>query len=366
MAYTAIYEGEERGAFEVPHKTDAYCLECGERMRVWREADDGTARHFKHIRNMKGSTGYAGEHDCSGGESDEHRKWKNFAAERASEEFENIAEVSVEKRFSAPHTEKQYRDADSAVIFQDRDEQLGIGLAIEVQHRNLDKDIRSTTKDYLKQDIAVAWLRKEDFTDKGCKLNEVDFRDRARQSASISLFAPPVPWYLHVETHVEPELELLRSELSGHVPAKIPSEYFDKNALEMWESAEWQSLFRRYKQDEYLASISNKKCVDSEIPLWEWIRKDGYPKKFKRSLKRSYRAGVEQIPKYEKEKIEASKRVLSIIKHNTGGPQPESIGIESIKTIYSYNNCNASVESGIEELIQDGIITETTTGRYSL
>ena len=47
MAYIALYEGEKRGAFEVPRGKDAKCPECGDRMRVWPVSEDGKARHFK-------------------------------------------------------------------------------------------------------------------------------------------------------------------------------------------------------------------------------------------------------------------------------------------------------------------------------
>lgn len=205
MAYIAVHDGERKGAFEVPFQTDAYCRECGERMRVWRESTDGRARHFKHISEMAGGEGGGGAGSCSGGEGDEHRKWKNFAAERLSEVFDDIAEASVEKRLAAPHTGKKHRDADAIVMFNERDEQLGLGLAVEVQHKNKDKDIEATTQDYLKQDIAVAWLYEEDFSDDGCRMEEVDFRDRASDGISPLYFSTtPVPWQLHVESHVEP------------------------------------------------------------------------------------------------------------------------------------------------------------------
>lgn len=87
MAYTAIYDGEKRGAWAIPAGEDAYCEECDERMRVWREGADGTARHLKHISNMGGGDGGGGT-DCGGGEDPDHVKWKNLAAERLQEIFE--------------------------------------------------------------------------------------------------------------------------------------------------------------------------------------------------------------------------------------------------------------------------------------
>jgi hypothetical protein len=270
MAYTAKFDGEERGAFEVPPRTDAYCLECGGRMRVWREAQDGTARHFKHVENMHGGSAVGGGTACSGGESDEHQKWKNFAAERLQEEFSNIAEVTVEKELAAPHTEKQRRFADAALMFEDRDEQLGYGIAVEVQHKNRDKDIESTTRDYIKQDIAVAWVSESDFHDEGCKLNEFDFRYRASEIPSPLYFKEhPVPWDLHCAAHVEPVLLRLQP-FENEVPAKIPNEYFDQKAMEIWRDQDWNNLFQppmtpHHRAQAAIPSVDT--TTSMEIPL---------------------------------------------------------------------------------------------------
>jgi ribosomal protein S27E len=261
MAWIALHDGEEKGAFEVPFQTDAYCKECGGRLRVWRESTDGRARHFKHVSEMGGGRG-GGNSSCSGGEGDKHRKWKNFAAERLAEVFDAVAEASVEKRIAAPHTDKEHRDADAIVLFEGRDDQLGLGLAVEVQHKNKDKDIEATTRDYLKQDIAVAWLYEEDFADDGCRMNETDFRDRAAAGISPLYFRnTPIPWDLHLKTHVEPKLDIVRKkpellnadecdyELTSwgqEVPAKIPQDWFEKKSREIWEKQYWFSVFSQY------------------------------------------------------------------------------------------------------------------------
>jgi len=257
--YIALHNGEKKGAFEVPVKTDALCPECGERVRVWREAEDGTARHFAHVSNMSGGDGSGGGTSCSGGESDEHQKWKNMAAERLWEVFENIADVVVESKLYAPYTDKNRREADAVVYFKNRDKQLLSGLAVEVQHKNTSKDIEATSRDYLKQDIAVAWVDESDFSDSGCRMNEADFRDRARNIPHPTYFrSNPVPWWLHIHTHVEPELERVRnkrtdynrddceqtlSDRQFHVPATLPDDYFNDKAQSIWADQEWNSLF---------------------------------------------------------------------------------------------------------------------------
>jgi hypothetical protein len=286
MAYTAIYEGEECGAFEVPIKTDAYCLECGERMRVWREGFDGTARHFKHISEMGGGDTGGGGTDCGGGESDTHQKWKNFAAERLFEIFEDHAEVTVEKRLAAPHTDKNYRDADAALIFEEYNDQFGLGIAVEVQHKNLDKDIESTTLDYLKQDFSVVWLDKNDFSEDGCKLNEADFRYLAAESVpSLCLGSVPVTWNDHINNHVEIELDRVKNhrkslnqpncdhnltEREYHVPAKIPNEHFDNAAKRIKENQSWSSLFDSPETDKFITQAvvpRSPTTTITEVPL---------------------------------------------------------------------------------------------------
>jgi predicted RNA-binding Zn-ribbon protein involved in translation (DUF1610 family) len=264
MAYIAVHEGQEKGAFEVPHQTDAFCPKCGERMRVWREAEDGTARHFKHVSEMRGGDSAGGGTGCSGGEGDQHRKWKNFAAERLAEVFNDVAEATVEKRLHAPHTDKDYRDADAVVTFSERDDQLGIGLAAEVQHKNHQKDIAATSRDYLKQDIAVAWLDQNDFSESGCRLNETDFRARAREIPSPGYFGAGNlpnghPTRHHVDSRLykirnyradvnNPEWDHTLEPRESHVPAKIPGEYIDEHAQRIWRQQDWEKLFRRHTQ----------------------------------------------------------------------------------------------------------------------
>lgn len=259
--YEAVYKGEPVGAFEIPHQTDAHCPECGERVRVWREAENGTARHFKHISNIGGNDSGGGT-ACGGGESNEHRKWKNFAAERLQECFpeQNTTEVTVEKEFYPAHSDKESRAADGAIMFETFDRQLGKGLAIEVQHKNKNKDILETTLDYVKQDVAVAWLDESDFTKNGCRLNETDFRQRARDAVSIRIFGNPVPWWLHLKTHVEPKLGAVRNDrenLDGDnefkprqwkIPATIPLAAVDEI---QYRESDWSAIFTGHAEDHF-------------------------------------------------------------------------------------------------------------------
>jgi ribosomal protein L37E len=271
----AEYEGEQKTVFEVPFQTDSYCLDCGDRVRVWREAEDGTARHFKHVENM-GEGGGGGSSDCAGpAESDEHYTWKLFARSRLNRIFEDAAEVTDEKTLYAPHTDKDRREADAAVMFDERDEQLGSGLAVEVQHKNKSKDVESTTLDYIKQDIAVAWLYADDFSDDGCRLAEIDFRQRAGEAVSISDLGNPVPWWLHLDRHVEPLLKRIQNsptsfnrddcehELEAwttEVRATFPEPIVD--TLRYRES-DWSALFTGQPTDHFRAQAAVPRSATS-------------------------------------------------------------------------------------------------------
>ena len=185
MAFTALYDGDERGAWSVPRSERATCPECGDEMHVVSESTDGRARHFSHNPDRTGAGGGGG--GCSGGESDDHKKWKNFAAERLQEIFGDraAARASVEEPLAAPWSDKEDRAADACVFFENWDNQFGRGLAIEVQHKNKDKDIHAVEMDYNRQGVAVLWLSGEDFHDNGLRMREVDIRHRTREQTSI-------------------------------------------------------------------------------------------------------------------------------------------------------------------------------------
>lgn len=246
MPFDGYYEGELCGVWEIPAGEDVVCKECGDVMRVWRESERGTARHLKHIENMGGGdAGGSVSHHGSCGESEEHVKWKNMAAERLSEVFGEISATRpvLEEPLAAPTnlSDTNRRRADAVVYFDSWDEQLGRGLAVEVQHKNKNKNKETVRLDYDRQDIAVVWLESGDFNSKGCLLNETDFRQRAFDSASIrdtvdNLHNRRV-WYNY-------RPDVMKAITPGaEVPATLPAEFFDKQSVELWRSQHWDDLF---------------------------------------------------------------------------------------------------------------------------
>jgi len=256
MAFTALYDDEERGAWSVPKGEDAYCTDCGDAMHVVSESSDGRARHFRHNPDHSGGGGGGG--GCSGGESDEHKKWKNFAAERLHELFGDRAtdRATVEEPLAAPISDKQERAADACVFFENNDRQFGRGLAIEVQHKNKDKDKLAVERDYDRQGVATLWLTGDDFHDDGLRLTELDIRHRVREQTSICELTDKwvrVPargnsTFSHVKllpkTHENLVYEVHDPrDRQASVPAKIPTEFFDQTALELWREHDWKALF---------------------------------------------------------------------------------------------------------------------------
>jgi len=294
MAFTAIYSGEERGAWRVPKTETAYCTDCGEKMYIESQSKNGRARHFNHYPDRNGS-GSGGGGGCGGGESDEHKKWKNFAAERLNEVFSDraAARASVEETLAAPHSDKEDRDADACVFFEDWDEQFGRGLAVEVQHKNKDKDKEAVQKDYAGQDVAVVWLTGDDFHDDGLRFGEVDFRHYARQQTSIcenlDCFIKLSPGPLPPRYHFDKPATLASEHINyAHDPrcanynvqATIIADWILPTTAEYWRDHDWDAAFRspngEYGEREHRAQAAiperpSTLTVEATVPHdWYW------------------------------------------------------------------------------------------------
>ncbi len=249
MPWIAKHDGEKKGAWQVPAKTDAKCVECGGRVRVWRESSDGTARHFKHIANMGGGQGGGGSAACeSVAESDKHIKWKNFAAEKLAEVFDgDVSECRVEKELDAPKSGKDRRVGDAVLTFENRDPQLGKGVVVEVQYRNHTKDIEETTEDYVEQDYSVVWTGEDDYSTDHCRLSEVDFRTRAQECVWPEYTPSVSDWRVEKYDYNEIQSRWQRAWKGGltksGAPATLPPEWCDEKAREIWESQYWHNLF---------------------------------------------------------------------------------------------------------------------------
>ncbi|WP_254824921.1 hypothetical protein [Haloglomus halophilum] len=252
MPVFGIYQGNRRHVSEVPFREDTQCPECGGRLRKWREASDGTIPHFKHTDAMgHGEGGRGSSSACiTVAESEEHKHWKHLAEAKLRALFgERLEFLGQEYRLEAPVSGKEHRDADVAARFVDRDEQFGEGLAIEVQHKNVSKDIQGTTDDYVAQDFAVAWLDSNDFGRYKCKLDETDLRHRTRQAVWPERVPPRSQWGSAPASYRElmqsRSVDKLLKKYEQGAPATLPLEWHDEQARRIWRTQDWESLFSR-------------------------------------------------------------------------------------------------------------------------
>jgi predicted small metal-binding protein len=267
---TVIPEGVENG-------TDVICPECGEQMHPWGPSVDGRARHFQHYSNRQCVT--------AGGESAVHRKLKSIAVSKLRSIFgEQAAACEPEVTLDAPKSDAADRRADALVRFDERDEQLGNGLIIEVQYKNKGKDRRATERDYLAQDYAVVWVTPYDYEDNELTHTERSLRLRARHAA-IEHFHEfvDVP-----DFYQRPRRRFMDLDLSeSAVPATIPADQYDRAARNLWEQQPWESLFS--PPTDYLSEIEGKN-VPVEIDVAPWLDKQFW--------KENWLEGTNTGPKY--------------------------------------------------------------------
>lgn len=172
MPWIARY-GEHR---VIPEEVDngerVICIDCGKEMYPRGPMSDGRARHFVHSSNSNCDGG-------NGGESDKHRKLKSLAVsglrQRFDSEFSLCApEVSLD--VTQTETEIETRRADAFLEFLEPHDLLGDGLIVEVQYRNIGKDVESTTYDYLSLGYSVFWATPDDFGRDRFHINELSER----------------------------------------------------------------------------------------------------------------------------------------------------------------------------------------------
>ena len=178
---------------EVEDGTDVVCPACGGTMRPRGPFDDGRARHFYHVASDSSPSTI----DCSGGESDPHRKMKSLAVSALRQRFNQYIRCEPEGTVEVPNTLTlaDSRRADTLVEFasDDANNYLGRGLIIEVQYANEDKDLNAVTHDYLSAGYSVYWASPDDFTNDRFRIEEmvVAFDHRAETAFAASWADPP-------------------------------------------------------------------------------------------------------------------------------------------------------------------------------
>jgi len=232
-------------------------------------------------------------------ESNEHKVWKSFAADALLNSFGDLVdewvgyddvqkrELVKERGLDAPKSAKNWRVGDVVLNFSERDEQLGEGIIVEVQHRNESKDIDLTTEDYIEQDYSVVWLYADDFSDGRCRLAEIDFRKRAFESAWPEFVPGREEW-------PESEFQRLKDTWSDAkskglvkygASATLPPEWHDEVSEKIWREQSWYKIVQKnstglseftdsdvWHSEEYIEDIREYRpevCIEINVPN-EW------------------------------------------------------------------------------------------------
>jgi len=260
MPFIARYNGKKQAPNQVPEGEVATCPGCGDNLKVRGPYSDGRASHFWHYESAGGSGGTGGGPDCvTVAESTEHQKWKSLATDRLKYCFgDNARTCRMEMQVDAPHSDREYRQADAIALFDEPDEQLGQGIVVEVQHRNESKDIEATTRDYAALDLATVWADGGDFAENMMQFSEADFRERAQQSVWPGHVPPLGEW---VDTPTAQTLfagmvAKLRYQPSPTIPATIPREFFADRQREAFRETDWSTLFSPPATDEYRKEVA--------------------------------------------------------------------------------------------------------------
>lgn len=261
MPYKALYNGETKPPQSVPENTTVECAECGDPMHIvkshTRTSGSFVSRHFQH--NPDHNTGGGGG-GSSCGESDEHIKLKSIAASKLEHIFEeSLWKCELEYRLENTATDAEHRDADALVLFDDFDEQLGQGVAVEVQYKNDDKDKSAVERDYQNNNISTVWVAPDDFGDHDMRLNETDIRHRAEMVGkkhisdvvfqSLGSDSPP-------ESHADHLLFELRNNLEERerrVPVTLPEPVLERIDF---RATEWSEFFETYPTDRFRLQAS--------------------------------------------------------------------------------------------------------------
>jgi hypothetical protein len=262
MPYEGICNGETKGPRQVHEDATVHCPECEREMHVVKsfERTDGAfvSRHYRH--NRRDGVGGSGGGGPSCGESDTHIKYKSIAASQLENIFaENCWKCEMEYRVHDTVSDADHRDADALLLFDERDEQLGQGIAAEVQYKNKTKDKRAVERDYIENDIATLWLEPDDFGDHRMRLSETDIRHRARETVWPTHVPPRSKW--STNTHRPRRLAFTNGDFNPHardvsVPATLSEPMLETVSYRLHD---WEDLFSEYAANRYLKPFRKEK-----------------------------------------------------------------------------------------------------------
>lgn len=189
----------------VPEEIDdgetVICPQCDGRMRP-RGGGRHRARHFMHVDSLGGGSSCDSVSDGVG-ESVRHRMLKSLAVSGLRARFEDAdvgcCELEHTVDVSAGPSLHDERRADVLLQFAgnpfpNRNRFFGLGVIVEVQLHNEQKDVAAVTADYLEAGYSVYWAHEADFTSDKFR---TDRFERAFNQRWPTAFAP---YFIDAET----------------------------------------------------------------------------------------------------------------------------------------------------------------------
>ena len=276
------------------------CPHCSERVTHRDESANGRAQHFAHCPDAENCGGGDG-----GGESDPHRWMKNIAEGHLRRILSTVSvdrTVIDSEHVPAPVSEKESREPDIILEFDEHDEQLGDGMFVEAQWRHKDKDIARVNDDYfaLDRQYAVLWITEEHFdttaTDPEEWTCQIGSEKRLRRLVRKQHWPTRVPdrrtWWTpeHSPDHLRWEnngvdrfqigrLDVMSDRHSRElsVPATFPEPLVDTIR---YRESDWSALFTDYPERHFRLQTTVPR-IDSgtSIPAFvaeEWLDTQRY------------------------------------------------------------------------------------------
>ncbi|MDL0140905.1 hypothetical protein PNP85_15530, partial [Halobacterium salinarum] len=186
-------------------------------------AGNQQARHFMHIENLSDNTN---SRDCSGistesiGESDRHRRLESLTVSGLRTRFADFDVADLDPEYVVDVSKGpslfDERRADAIVRFQDpitnSNRFFGVGVVVEVQHKNDSKDVAKVTADYLAAGYSVYWAHKTDYTETQFRTERFERAFNERWPNAFAPYFSDADTALHTVERVEFSPQELPSE----------------------------------------------------------------------------------------------------------------------------------------------------------
>jgi len=230
-------------------------------------------RHFRRKRGYGGEGGSTVGFSAGGGEKPIHRSRKGIALSVALEHFKTdqedvkVTEYGIEGANAHPTKYVNGKRPDGYLEFDQGHFRYGKGIAIEYQHKNEQKDIQGTAKQYREAKYSTIWLWGDQFDESGNLPTVNLFDGRVDQ-----VWPYPVPdqsqWCGNGFKKLQQDWrEGWQNGLSeSGAPATLPPDWCDDKAREIWESQDWEQLFS--PPDEHTDIWCYAKVPASMPPEW--------------------------------------------------------------------------------------------------